>query len=200
MSQSLLEMVKDLTRSLVETGKLSAENMPDTLQQTYTTLTALKVQEEVGTSAPVSVSPASAVNWRQSIRKHAITCLECGLVFKQMSLRHLLTHGLDSRSYRTKHGIPRTQPLTARATTERRRQVVRETRPWEKTPMYRKGQARNGTASPEAETEAVHEEAEEPSVVAPVQPRRQRGKSILRRKPLGRRTRKGNSPPHDQAS
>jgi predicted transcriptional regulator len=200
MAQTPVEMTKDLTLTLIKTGRLSADVMQDTLQQTYATLTALKVQEEVGTSASVSVSPASAVNWRKSIRKHAITCLECGLVFKQVSLRHLLTHGLDSRSYRTKHGIPWTQPLTARATTERRRQVVRETRPWEKTPMYRKGQARNGTASPEAETEAVHEEAEEPSVVAPVQPRRQRGKQILRRKPLGSRARKGNSPLHDQAS
>jgi hypothetical protein len=36
MVQTLLEMAKDLTRSLVEAGKLSAEDMQNTLQQAYT--------------------------------------------------------------------------------------------------------------------------------------------------------------------
>jgi predicted transcriptional regulator len=174
MAQTPVEMTKDLTLTLIKTGKLSADVMQDTLHETYATLTALKVQEEAGTSAPVPVSPASAVNWRKSIRKHAITCLECGLVFKQVSLRHLLTHGIDSRSYRIKHGIPRTQPLSARATTERHRQVVREIRPWEKAPMYLKGQERNGDASPETEAEAGCKEAQEPRAGVPVQQKRQR--------------------------
>ena len=56
MTQTLVEMAKDLTRSLVETGRLSPEDMQDTLQQTYATLSALKIQEESGTSAPVPAS------------------------------------------------------------------------------------------------------------------------------------------------
>jgi hypothetical protein len=83
-------------------------------------------------------------------------------------------HGLDPRSYRMKYGMPRSQPLTARATTERRRQVVQATRPWEKTPMYRKGHVQNGTALPEPEVEAVQEPTEEPVAVTSVQPKRQR--------------------------
>ena len=35
MTQTLLEMAKDLTHSLVETGRLPAENMQDTLQQYF---------------------------------------------------------------------------------------------------------------------------------------------------------------------
>ena len=35
MAQSLLEIAKDLTHTLVETGGLSAEDMQDTLQNTY---------------------------------------------------------------------------------------------------------------------------------------------------------------------
>jgi|SRR5688572_22666102 len=137
MTQTLLEMTKDLARILVETGRLSAEDMQDTLQSTYATLATLKAQEESGTSTTIPVAEPSLVDWRKSITRHAVTCLECGDTFKQLSIRHLGMHGLDIQSYRTKYGIPRTQPLAARATTERRRQVVQETRPWEKAPRYR---------------------------------------------------------------
>jgi ROS/MUCR transcriptional regulator protein len=82
-------------------------------------------------------------------------------------------HGLDARLYRTKYGIPQSQPLAARATTERRRQVVQEIRPWEKAPTYRKGQARNGHRTPEPEVETVPEDTDAPIAEAPAQPKRQ---------------------------
>ena len=148
--------------------------MQDTLQSTYATLATLKAQEESATSTTIPVAEASPVNWRKSITKHAVTCLECGQTFKQLSIRHLGIHGLDTRSYRVKYGIPRTQPLTARATTERRRQIVQEIRPWEKAPRYRQGQAQNGHPSPELEAEVLPEETEEPRAAAPARPKRQR--------------------------
>jgi predicted transcriptional regulator len=174
MTQTLLEMAKDLTRSLVEIGSLSAENMQDVLQQTHTTLRTLRGQEESGDMTALPVADVSPVDWRKSIRKHAITCLECGLAMKQLSIRHLRQHELDGRSYRAKYSIPRTQPLSARSTTDRRRQVAQETRPWEKAPTYRKGQARNGHPTPEPETETVPEETNAASAEASAQPKRQR--------------------------
>lgn len=174
MAQTLLEMAKDLTRSLVETGMLSTEDMQDVLQKTHATLSALKGQEEPGAVTALPVADSSPVDWRKSISKHAITCLACGQAFRQLSIRHLRTHGLNTRSYRTQYGIPRIQPLAARATTERRRQVVQEIRPWEKAPRYRKGQARQETASSEPEAETLAAETEASSTVASAQPKRQR--------------------------
>jgi predicted transcriptional regulator len=180
-------MLKDLAQSFVEAGQLSAEDMQNTLQKTYTSLTALKAQEEAGAAARVLTSKTTAVDWRKSITKHRVTCLACGQAFKQLSIRHLRRHGLDSRSYRTKYGIPWTQPLAARATTTRRRQVVQEVRPWEESPTYRKGQTRNGYASPDPEVEAVHETAAKPDTGVPAQPKRQRKtmpKKIARKRPM----------------
>jgi predicted transcriptional regulator len=174
MTETLLEMAKDLTRSLVESGNLPAENLHDVLRQTHTTLRALRDQEEPDVAAAVSVAETPPVDWRKSITKHTVTCLECGDTFKQLSVRHLGIHGLDTPSYRVKYGIPQSQPLAARATTERRRQVVQEIRPWEKAPTYRKSQARNGQAAPEPEAEPVPEETDAPSAEAPAQPQRQR--------------------------
>jgi len=39
MAASILELAKELTLTLVQTGNMSAENMQDTLQKTYATLT-----------------------------------------------------------------------------------------------------------------------------------------------------------------
>lgn len=174
MAQTLLEMAKDLTRTLVEAGHLAAEDMPHTLQSTYTTLATLKVQEEAGTSPSMPSAEPTPVDWRKSITRHAVTCLVCGDTFKQLSIRHLSMHGLDTRSYRTQYGIPRTQPLSARATTQRRRQVAQTLRPWERTSTYRKGQTRHGTALPEPKAEILPEATEAPHPVTSAQPKRQR--------------------------
>jgi predicted transcriptional regulator len=187
MTQTLLEMAKDLTRSLVETGSLSAENMQDVLQQTHTTLSMLRGQEESGAMTALPVVDASPVDWRKSIRKHAITCLECGQAMKQLSIRHLRQHELDGRSYRAKYSIPRTQPLSARSTSDRRRQVVRQTRPWEKAPTYRKGQGRDGHPTPEPEAETVPDETRAARAAAPTQPKQQR--STTPKKKAARKTR-----------
>jgi predicted transcriptional regulator len=171
----VVELAKELTLALIETGNVAPDDMQETLQKTYTTLTALKMQEETGSATAVPVADSSSVNWRKSISKHAVTCLECGQAFKQLTIRHLGIHGLDGRSYRMKYAIPNTQPLAARALTERRRQVVQEIRPWEKTPTYRKGQARDGYPSRDSDdADAVRGQIEELTVEATTQPKRRR--------------------------
>ena len=176
MPQTLLEIAKELTRTLVEAGGLSAEDMQDTLQKTHATLLTLKAQEESGTipTVPVSETPPAQMNWRKSITKRAISCLECGQTFRQLSSRHLQAHGLDARSYRVKYRIPQTQPLSARDTIARRREVVQKTRPWEKAATYRRAQERDGKTLSESEAEAAREETEVPAAAASTPPKRAR--------------------------
>jgi predicted transcriptional regulator len=137
MSEYLLSMAKDLVQAEIEAGRLLPDNIAEALQQTHTTLLALKTQEETGSS---TAAIPQTVDWRKSITRHAVTCLECGASFKQLSVRHLRHHDLDGRTYRAKYGIPRTQSLAARATTARRREIVQQSRPWEKTPRYQQAQ------------------------------------------------------------
>lgn len=165
MPQSVLEIAKDITLTLIEAGSLSADDMQTTLQKTYAILAALKAQEETGSGTVKIQEPA---NWRKSITKHAVTCLECGKTFKQLSTRHLREHDLDGRSYRNKYGIPRTQSLAAKETTSRRKQMAQERRFWEKTPTFRKAQERDGNIAPKPEAAA---------------PKRKRTPPTRRRKP-----------------
>jgi len=142
MSQTLLEMAKDLVLASMEAHRLSPEEMHQALQQTYASLQALKTQEDAHGSVPVTTpeTPSKPVPWRKSITKHTVMCLECRQSFKQLSVRHLKDHGLDGRSYREKYGIPRTQPLAAKEVTAKRQEIVQRSRPWEKAPTFLKAQ------------------------------------------------------------
>ena len=140
MSQTLLEMATDLVLAQIHVHRLSPEDMHVALQDIYSSLLALHAQEAShgrGAVETAEISPAP-INWRKSITKHSVTCLECGGIAKQLSGRHLKGHGLDMRSYRVKYGMPRRQPLSARAVTALRKQIVQRSRPWEKAPTYRK--------------------------------------------------------------
>ena len=131
MAQSILEMATDLTTAMVKAGQIPPGQLQDTLQKTYASLMALQTKGEKG------ATPPAAGDWRQSITKHAVTCLECGTTYKQLS-KHLREHHLDAKAYRSKYGIPYSQPLAARSVTAMRRKIVREIRPWEKAPGYMK--------------------------------------------------------------
>ena len=71
---------------------------------------------------------------------HTVMCPECRASFKHLSVRHLKEHGLDGRSYRIKYGVPRTQPFAAKEVTSRRKEMVQQSRPWEKAPTFVKAQ------------------------------------------------------------
>src|SRR5437879_3926970 len=99
MSQTLLEMAKDLVMAQIEAHRLLPDDMHAVLQHTYTSLQALKTQQDSHGSMAVATpeTPSQPVNWRKSITKHVVTCLECGQSFKQLSVRHLKEHGLNGR-------------------------------------------------------------------------------------------------------
>jgi predicted transcriptional regulator len=142
MSQTLLEMAKDLVLAQIKAQRLAPDEMHAALQHTYTSLQALKTQEDAHGSVAVAIpkTPPAPIPWKKSITKHTVTCLECGASFKQLSVRHLRDHGLDGRSYRVKYDMPRTQPLAAKEVTSRRKEIVQRIRPWQKTPTFLKAQ------------------------------------------------------------
>lgn len=134
MSQTTLEMAKELVVAQIVTNALSPDEVQSVLRQTHTILLGLKAKEERREAAPKSV------DWKRSITRYTITCLECGETLKQLSGLHLKRHGLDARAYRAKYSIPRTQPLAAEETTARRQQIAHRVRPWENAPMFMKAQ------------------------------------------------------------
>lgn len=177
---TLLETAAALVQAQIEAGMIFPEGVNQALVQTFEILEALKAQEEGGHAIPLPTVEDQSTEWRKSITKSSITCLECGMVGKQLTVRHLLTHGLDSRLYRTKYGIPPDQPLAARDTTRRRQEIVQAIKPWEKTPTYQSGRERRSAA-----VAALPEVTETPAPHASASPLRQR-KTTPKKQPFRR--------------
>ena len=149
MTDSLVEMAKDLAMAQIKAGNLAPDQVSAVLADTHATLQRLHTTGDSGSGAATAT-----VDWRQSIARHAVTCLECGATFKQLSTRHLRQHDLDGRSYREKYGIPRTVSLSTRDVLARRREVVRAIRPWEKSPTNVKSQKATPKAARKAQAKA----------------------------------------------
>ena len=69
MSQTLLEMAKDLVLAQIQVHRLSPDDMHAALQDTYSSLLALYSQEAsngLGTFETPETPPAP-INWRKSI-------------------------------------------------------------------------------------------------------------------------------------
>ncbi len=142
MPQSILEMAKDLVQAQTQNGAVEPEKMIELLKSTVEGLTELSTQSSnpTGPGAGDNATPKESMDWRHSIKKNSILCLEFGQEFKQLSARHLKKYGLTPKSYRQKYGIPMSQPLSAKSVTKRRQQLAQRIRPWEKAPTYRKSQ------------------------------------------------------------
>jgi predicted transcriptional regulator len=154
MSQTTLEMTKELVIAQIEAKALSPDEVQTILRQTHAVLMNLQDQEACREAVPKSGA------WEKSVTRHTITCLECGVPFKQLSGRHLKCHGLNARSYRAKYNIPWTQPLAAKDTTTKRKQLVQRIRPWEKAPQFVKAQQRRNRKATETPTRARTKRAE----------------------------------------
>ena len=150
MSPSILELTKDLVLAQIQSGTLLPEDMQEALGRTHQSLMSLKSREEAKAQVSAAAAGTAPADWRKSITRHSVTCLECGAQFRQLNGRHLQEHNLDARSYRTKYGIPQSQPLAARATAALRRQIAAEVKPWEKTPTYIKAQEKKAAAAKKA--------------------------------------------------
>jgi predicted transcriptional regulator len=153
--QSILETATNVILAHIQAGRLPPNGVRQALQQTYESLRALQRQAETGVVRGEAGTERTLAprDWQHSISRYTVTCLECGALLKQLSYRHLATHGLDRRAYCTKYGMPRTHPLSARATTARWRRIVAATRPWEQTPRYRTARAREAAQQQAVEAE-----------------------------------------------
>ena len=146
MQQSVVEMAKDLVKVQIEAGQLTPGAVQQALRDTFSSLITVQAGEDSLAAGEVAVTGRASASgdWRKSISRHAITCLECGSAFKQLSIRHLRTHDLNARLYRTKYDIPRTQSLAEGHDSPA---TLQETRPWEKTPRYLEAQARKAAVT-----------------------------------------------------
>lgn len=133
MSKSLVEMAADLVQSQCGSKSMNTEEITVALQSTFKALQTLQTDEAriVQSGLLEGVSPAGEVSGagippEKSIQKNKIICLECGQEFKMLSPKHLKSHELTGREYRSKWGFSLRQPLCARSLSDRRKKAGKE--------------------------------------------------------------------------
>ncbi len=122
MDKSLVQMTAEIIQSQISSKQMSTDEIKAALNDTFQALKALQDAEScspVGAEAEESTA-SPALDPKKSIQKNKVVCLECGQEFKMLSPKHLASHGLDSKSYRKKHGFSARQPLCAKSLSEKR--------------------------------------------------------------------------------
>jgi predicted transcriptional regulator len=121
-------MAHDLVKAQIAQRHIDADGLNYWLARTHSTLLGLVLTEELPCVALPAANPG---HWRRSIREDSITCMVCGKGFRQLGNRHLAQHGLDVRTYRERYRIPVSQPLSAKASTRRRSEIMKTGCTWE---------------------------------------------------------------------
>lgn len=126
---TITEMATDIVAAHASTTPMSKEELLKELSEVHAALASLEKGEMVivaGAEEAVGEEEkgAPAVSLRKAFGKNQVICMICGKSMKTLA-RHLKTaHSMKPTEYRKQFGIPRTQPLAARAYSESRRQMA----------------------------------------------------------------------------
>ncbi len=116
----LLALTTDIISSHVANNTVSAEDLPQLIQQVYATLAA------VGATAAPAAAPEPAVPVHNSVQNDYIICLEDGKKLKMLK-RHLNTrYNLTPEEYRERWGLAPDYPMVAPEYAAQRRELAKK--------------------------------------------------------------------------
>ena len=137
MSKSLVEMASEIIAIQARHAPMSPEEISEGVKKIFAILQQLQGLEASmpGTSDGEGIGKLTP---QDSIQRHRVICLECHKEFKLLSNRHLALHGMNSRAYKLKYGLPMRQALSAKSLTLARRKIAKEKGLGEKLVAHRR--------------------------------------------------------------
>jgi predicted transcriptional regulator len=135
MAKRLLEIAAEIVQAQVSTNQLVTEEIVSSLKQVFGALRDMQKSETEGmplevtklSDEPVSeeVVPGK-VDPKGSIQEDKVVCLECGAEMRQLTAKHLSSHGLSIRDYKHRYGFPLRQSLSAKALSRARSKAAKK--------------------------------------------------------------------------
>jgi predicted transcriptional regulator len=127
-SKKLIESASDIVQTQVSLTPVSAADIAASLRQVFSTLHELQRAESGEIELPKiqESAPTQTLTPQESIQNDKIICLECGAEFKQLTHRHLLSHGLSPKEYRKKYVFTMRTPLLAKSVTKARSKAAKK--------------------------------------------------------------------------
>ena len=137
MSKSLVEMASEIIAAQARHAPMSPEEISEGVKKVFVILQQLQVLEAgmPGTSEGEGIGKLTP---QDSIQRNRVICLECHKEFKLLSNRHLALHGMNSREYKRKYGLPMRQALSSKSLTLARRKIAKEKGLGEKLMAHRR--------------------------------------------------------------
>lgn len=132
--RKLLDIAAEIIQAQASVGQMSAEQIEQSLIRTFSTLQKMQKAEEKGIlldritaeESALEEVPAQKKEPKESIQDDRIVCLECGTEMRQLTTKHLSSHGLNPREYKKKWGFSLKQPLSARSLTKARSKAAKK--------------------------------------------------------------------------
>ena len=125
MSKSLVEMASEIIAAQARHAPMSPDEISEGVKKVFVILQQLQVLE-AGMSGSSEGEGLGRLTPQDSIQRNRVICLECNKEFKLLSNRHLALHGMNSREYKLKYGLPMRQALSAKSLTLARRKIAKE--------------------------------------------------------------------------
>jgi predicted transcriptional regulator len=124
----LIEIASDIVQTQASLTPMTTAEITSYLRQLFSTLYELQRAESGETELPKTQESAAAqaLTPADSIQNDKVICLECGAEFKQITQRHLSSHGLNAKEYKRKYGFTLKTPLSAKSVTKVRQKAAKK--------------------------------------------------------------------------
>jgi predicted transcriptional regulator len=154
MPKTLMEIASEIVQTQVSKTSMKAADIASSLRQVFSTLHELQRAEsgEIELPKPQESAPAQALTPQDSIQNDKVICLECGAEVRQLTHKHLSSHDMSPKEYKTKYGFKMATPLAAKSLTKARSKAAKKRGLPEKLQKYLEArrQAKAGRAKPAA--------------------------------------------------
>ena len=132
MPKKLIEIAAEIVQTQVSLTPMTATDIASSLRQVFSTLHELQKAEAEGIElAPTAEVEAPTEEKRvlspaNSIQNDKVICLECGAEMRQITSKHLVSHGMNQKEYRKKYGFSMRTPLAAKSLTKARSKAAKK--------------------------------------------------------------------------
>ncbi len=131
MPKKLIEIASEIVQTQVSRSPMSAVEIASSLRQVFGTLHELEKAETAGiaielTQPAAEEAAATKLSSADSIQNDKVICLECGAEMRQLTHKHLVSHGMSHKEYRKKYGFSMRTPLSAKSLTKARSKAAKK--------------------------------------------------------------------------
>lgn len=132
MTKKLIEIASEIVQTQVSLTPMSAADIASSLRQVFSTLMELQKAEsgQIELPTPQVSEPAEeraiTLAPKESLQENKVICLECGAEMKQLTSKHLVSHGMSQKEYKKKHGFSMRTPLAAKSLTKARSKAAKK--------------------------------------------------------------------------